>query len=169
MKKVITLVLALALCGSAVLGCSTAKTTDTTAASATKAETAAASSTAAATTAAAGPTSITVVTSYGVSDGNRANYEAAVAAYESATGNTVNDASGTSNEEWKAKIMADFETGAEPDVLFYFNGVDANDLVTNGKVVSIDTIREVYPEYASNMKDEMIPASPADGVKYAVP
>ncbi len=169
MKKVITLVLALAMCGSAVLGCSQATTTNTTAATAAKSETTAAASTTAATTAVAGPTSITVVTSYGGDDGNRANYEAAVAAYESASGNTVNDASGTSNEEWKAKIMADFETGAEPDVLFYFNGVDANELVNNGKVVSIDTIREVYPEYASNMKDEMIPASPADGVKYAVP
>lgn len=38
-----------------------------------------------------------------------------------------------------------------------------------GKVVSIDTIREQYPDYAANMKDDMIPASPADGVKYAVP
>ena len=27
----------------------------------------------------------------------------------------------------------------------------------------------MYPEYASNMKDDMIPASPADGVQYAVP
>jgi len=164
MKKVMSLVLALAVCGSAVLGCSSNKTTDTsTTAAATGAETTAASTTA------AGPAAITVVTSYGGDDGNRANYEAAIAAYEEATGNTVNDASGTSNEEWKAKIMADFETGAEPDVLFYFNGVDANDLVNNGKVVSIDTIRAEYPEYAGNMKDELIPASPADGVKYAVP
>ena len=146
MKKVMSLVLALAVCGSAVLGCSSNKTTDTsTTAAATGAETTAASTTA------AGPAAITVVTSYGGDDGNRANYEAAIAAYEEATGNTVNDASGTSNEEWKAKIMADFETGAEPDVLFYFNGVDANDLVNNGKVVSIDTIRAEYPEYAGNM------------------
>ena len=169
MKKVIALVLALAVCGSAVLGCksTTTSTTTTTAAAATT--TAAATTAAAETTAPAGPAEITVVTSYGGDDGNRANYEAAVAAYEKATGNKVNDASGTSNEEWKAKIMADFETGAEPDVLFYFNGVDANDLVNNGKVVSIDTIRAEYPDYASNMKDDLIPASPADGQKYAVP
>jgi len=167
MKKVIALVLALTVCGSLVLGCqNTTKTsvTDTTAAgpATTKATTAE-------TSAPAGPAKITVVTSYGGDDGNRANYEAAVAAYEKATGNTVNDASGTSNEEWKAKIMADFETGAEPDVLFYFNGADANDLVNNKKVVSIDTIRAEYPDFASNMKDDLIPASPADGQKYAVP
>ncbi len=118
---------------------------------------------------AAGPVEITVVTSYGGDDGNRANYEAAFKAYEAASGNTVKDGSGTSNEEWKAKIMADFETGAEPDVLFYFAGVDANKIIENGKVVSIDEIRSVYPDYASNMKDDLLPISPADGKKYSVP
>ena len=112
---------------------------------------------------------ITVVTSYGGDDGNRGNYEAAVKMYEEQTGNKVNDESGTSNEEWKAKIMTDFETGAEPDVLFFFNGVDSNPFVKAGKVVSIDEIREVYPDYASNMKDSMLGASPVDGKNYSVP
>ncbi|HQP46003.1 MAG TPA: ABC transporter substrate-binding protein [Flexilinea sp.] len=112
---------------------------------------------------------ITVVTSYGGDDGNRGNYEAAVKMYEEQTGNKVNDESNTSNEEWKAKIMTDFETGAEPDVLFFFNGVDSNPFVKAGKVVSIDEIREVYPDYASNMKDSMLGASPVDGKNYSVP
>lgn len=115
------------------------------------------------------PVEITVVTSYGGDDGNRKNYEDAFKAYEQATGNIVKDASGTSNEEWKARIMADFETGSEPDVLFFFNGIDANKIVEGVKVVSIDEIRSVYPDYASNMKDDLIIASPADGKKYAVP
>ncbi len=110
-----------------------------------------------------------VVTSYGGDDGNRANYEAAYKAYEDATGHTVLDGSETSDETWKAKINTDFETGSEPDVLFYFNGVDSNNIVESGKVVSIDTIREVYPDYASNMKDDMLGASPVDGVNYSVP
>ena len=118
---------------------------------------------------AAGPVSITVVTSYGGDDGNRANYEAALAGYEAATGNTVLDASATSNEEWKAKVMTDFETGTEPDVLFYFNGVDANAVVEAGKVVSLDEIRAEYPNYASNMKEELLVPSPADGKVYSVP
>ena len=112
---------------------------------------------------------ITVVTSYGGDDGNRANYEAAIASYEEATGNTVLDASATSNEEWKAKVMTDFETGTEPDVLFYFNGVDANPIVEAGKVVSLDEIRGEYPDYAGNMKEDMLVPSPADGVVYSVP
>lgn len=163
MKKAAALVLAMSLCG-ALFGCQGSQQA---APSQAAASAAAASSQAA--SQASKPAEITVVTSYGGDDGNRANYEAAVKDYETATGNTVKDASGTSNEEWKAKIMADFETGAEPDVLFYFNGVDSNKIVQGGKVVSIDEIRKVYPEYAGNMKDELLGASPADGKNYSVP
>lgn len=62
---------------------------------------------------------LNVVTSYGVDDGNRRNYEAAVAGYEAATGNRVNDNSSVSNEDWKSRVLTDFMTGSEPDVLFY--------------------------------------------------
>lgn len=115
------------------------------------------------------PVELIVVTSYGGDDGNRQNYENAFKNFEAATGNTVKDASGTSNEEWKTRIMADFETGAEPDILFFFTGVDANKIIEGNKVVSIDEIRAVYPDYASNMKDGMLPKSPVDGKQYAIP
>lgn len=118
---------------------------------------------------AASPVKLTVVTSYGGDDGNRKNYENALAGYEQATGNTVQDASATSNEEWKAKVMADFETGTEPDVLFYFLGTDANPIIDADKVVSLNEIREAYPDYAANMKEDMLVPSVADGTVYAVP
>ena len=117
---------------------------------------------------AAAPVTLNVVTSYGGDDGNRANFEAAVAAYEAETGNKINDGSATSNEEWKAKVLTDFETGAEPDVLFFFTNADAEPFITANKVVSIDEIRAEYPEYATNMKDSMM-ATAADGKHYAVP
>ena len=111
---------------------------------------------------------LNVVTSYGGDDGNRKNFEAAVAAYEEATGNKVNDGSATSNEEWKAKVLTDFETGSEPDVLFFFTNADAEPIISAGKVVSIEDIRAEYPEYAANMKDSMM-AVASDGKQYAVP
>ncbi len=160
-RKAAAFALALALCG-AMLGCKGPQQTQTPASSAAEAPSAASSE-------APKPAEITVVTSYGGDDGNRANYEAAVKDYEAATGNTVKDASSTSDEEWKAKVMADFETGAEPDVLFYFNGVDSNKIVQAGKVVSVDEIRAKYPDYASNMKDELLGASPVDGKNYSIP
>lgn len=114
------------------------------------------------------PVELTVVTSYGGDDGNRKNYENAMASYEAATGNTIADASGTSNEEWKAKILTDFQTGAEPDVLFFFTNADAEPIISAGKVVDLPTIQAEYPEYASNMKSEML-AKAADGKNYSIP
>ena len=111
---------------------------------------------------------LNVVTSYGGDDGNRSNFEKAVAEYEAQTGNKVNDGSATSNEEWKARVLTDFETGSEPDVLFFFTNADAEPFITAGKVVSIDEIRAEYPDYATNMKESML-AVASDGKNYAVP
>ena len=111
---------------------------------------------------------LSVVTSYGGDDGNRKNYENAVRAYEEATGNRVQDASDISNEEWKAKVLTDFQTGTEPDVLFFFTNADAEPFIQAGKVVDIAAIRREYPGYADNMDDSMM-AVAADGRSYAVP
>lgn len=114
-------------------------------------------------------TKINVVSSYGGDDGNRKNFEDAIAAYEKESGNEVKESSSNANEEWKASVHADFEVGSEPDVLFFFNGVDSNPIIEQDKVVSIDEIREEYPEYADNMKENMMGASPLDGENYSVP
>ena len=87
------------------------------------------------------PVELNVVTSYGGDDGHRKDYETAVKAYEDATGNKILDASATSNEEWKAKVLTDFQTGTEPDVLFFFTNADAEPIIQAGKVVDIATIR----------------------------
>ena len=116
----------------------------------------------------AAPVELNVVTSYGGDDGNRKSYENAVKGYEDATGNRVQDASGTSNEEWKAKVLTDFETGTEPDVLFFFTSADAEPIIQAGKVVDVATIRAEYPDYASNMRDSML-AVASDGKNYAIP
>lgn len=114
------------------------------------------------------PVDLYVVTSYGGSDGNRSNFEAAVKAYEASTGNVVIDGSAISNEGWKAKVLADFETGSEPDVLFFFTNADAETIIQGRRVVSIEEIRQLYPEYAANMKPSML-AQAEDGNHYAVP
>ncbi len=111
---------------------------------------------------------LTVVTSYGGDDGNRSNFVAAVNAYQQNTGVVVLDNSAASNEEWKTKVLTDFMTGSEPDVLFYFTNADADPFINADKVVSIEEIREVYPDYATNMKESMM-AVASDGYHYAVP
>ena len=111
---------------------------------------------------------LNVVTSYGRDDGNRKSFEAAVASFEEKTGYRIVDGSSTSNEEWKNKVLTDFMTGSEPDVLFYFTNVDAEPFINAGRVVSIEEIREEYPDYATNMKEALM-AVASDGRHYAVP
>ncbi|MDL2323567.1 extracellular solute-binding protein [Ruminococcaceae bacterium OttesenSCG-928-A16] len=161
MKKLLALVSALTLSAALLAGCASAPASTP----ASTGSTAGAASTAAE----AKPVELRVVSSFSGTDGNRKAFETAYKAWEAATGNTVKDESQTSDETWKAKVLADFETGSDPDVLFFFNGNDANTIVEGGKVVSIEDIRKEYPNYASNMNDSSIPASPVDGKQYAVP
>lgn len=116
-----------------------------------------------------GMVTLNVTTTFAGEDTNAPNYQNAIEDWQEETGNTINDASGTVTETFKARIISDFEMGSEPDVLFYFNGVDSNPFIEGGKVISIDEIRSVYPDYASNMKDEMMGSSPVDGKNYSVP
>lgn len=114
------------------------------------------------------PLTLKVVTSYGADDGNRKNFEKAVADYEASTGNLVSDDSAKASEEWRFKVFTDFETGSDPDVLFFFTNADAEPFIRANKLVSIEEIRAVYPDYASNMKQSMM-ATAEDGKHYAVP
>lgn len=116
-----------------------------------------------------GPVELVVTTTFAGEDTNAQNYKDAVAAWEAETGNTVVDTSATSDETFKTRVVTDFETGSEPDVLFFFNGADSNSFIEAGKVVPIDEIRATYPEYATNMNDDLIADSLVDGKKYAVP
>lgn len=105
---------------------------------------------------------LNVVTSFGGEDGNRKSFEAAVSAYEASTGNRVNDGSDVSSEEWKARVLTDFETGSEPDVLFFFTNADAEPFIRAGKVVPLDEIRAEYSDFARNMDDAKLPTA-SDG------
>lgn len=116
-----------------------------------------------------GPVELVVTTTFAGEDTNAQNYKDAVKAWEAKTGNSIVDTSASADETFKARVATDFETGSEPDVLFFFNGADSNSFIEAGKVVPIDEIREAYPEYASNMNDDLIPASLVDGKRYAVP
>lgn len=171
MKKTLSILMASAMLLGLLGGCSTSETETGTETPATGGD----SSTATGDTATGGgtpsgnPVSLTVETSYGGTDGNAQNYQAAWKAFEAATGHTVVDTSRTADESWKSDVATYFDIGPEPDVLFYFSGVDANNFIADGKMVSLETIRASYPDYATNMIDDMLPVSPYDGEVYCVP
>lgn len=110
-----------------------------------------------------------VVSTYAGEDGNVDAFRKACSDWEAMTGNTIVDMSMTANESFKARVNTDFETGSEPDVLFYFTGADANDFIREEKVVSLEEIWEVYPDYADNINLDIVPVSLVDGKQYAVP
>jgi len=85
-------------------------------------------------------------------------------------GLTVEDNSKYSNEEWKASVNADFAVGNEPDVIHFFTDATADMIVKTGKLVTLEEIREVYPDYAADTLDTALQAAAnTDGVIRAVP
>lgn len=116
-----------------------------------------------------GNVALTVVTPFSESDGNRKNFVNAVKAYEEATGNTIIDVeTDVVDEAWKQSVLEYFRSGNEPDVINFFIGADADELIENDKLVSISEIRKEFPDYASNMKESLIPVSTYDGRQYAI-
>lgn len=113
--------------------------------------------------------SISVTTTFAGEDGNAKNYQEACKAFTKDTGIEVKDSSATSDETFKARVTTDFETGSEPDVLFFFTGADASSFIKEEKVVSIDDIRKEYPEFADNMDEAKLPGNLVDDQHYAVP
>lgn len=116
-----------------------------------------------------GPVELEVVTTFAGNDDNAQDYKKFYQEWEQKTGNKVADMSATSDETFKTRVVTDFETGSEPDVLFFFNGADANSFIEAGKVVSIDEIQAEYPDFASNLDIGRIPASLVDDKVYAIP
>jgi raffinose/stachyose/melibiose transport system substrate-binding protein len=112
---------------------------------------------------------LTVVTTYAGNDGNAENYRNSYKEWEEETGNQVIDQSVASDASFKARVQTDFETGSEPDVLFFFCGMDANTFIEAGKVISLEEIRKSYPDYASNMDEDLMVPSMVDGKIYGVP
>lgn len=110
-----------------------------------------------------------VVTIFAGSDGNARNYQYFCQEWSNETGNVIIDRSSLSDETFKTRVINDFATGSEPDVLFFFNGADANSFIKAGRVVSLDEILEEYPEFATNLDTEKIPTSPVDNQAYAIP
>lgn len=82
----------------------------------------------------------------------------------------IADESIVSSETWKAKIISDFAAGNEPDVLFFFTGADARQLIRKEKVVPLSTIRLQYPDYGGNIKPQVMEyMTEYNGNIYALP
>ena len=92
-------------------------------------------------------------------------YAELLRAYEEQTGNVVEDASATSDESWKARVLSDFAVGNEPDVLFFF-ACSGDSAPILRKMVPISEINAAYPDMNLTESDAL---RESDGVVYAIP
>lgn len=83
----------------------------------------------------------------------------------------IEDNSEMSTEQWKKKVINSFEEEENtPDVIFYFTGADAKQLILENKVVSIEEIRQVYPDYGNTIRDSAMKfMKEFDGNSYCLP
>jgi raffinose/stachyose/melibiose transport system substrate-binding protein len=151
MKKLLSIVLCLTMVTAAIVGCSASPVPASTAA----------------------PQKVTIRTvgMFGGTDPSAAAYQQLIKDFQAKYPYiTVNDESATADETWKARVTTDFSSDNDPDVVFYFTGADAKKLIDNKKVVDLDTIKAVYPDYAKDITDaSMSFMKEADGKTYAVP
>lgn len=117
------------------------------------------------------PVVLRTVSMFAGTDANAENYQAINREFlEKYKYVTIEDDSTPSSEEWKKRIAADFAVGNEPDVLQFFTDANAADVLAADKFVTVEEIREAYPEYAANTyKRALDDAAAADGNHYAVP
>lgn len=108
---------------------------------------------------------------FGGSDPSAMDYQELIAKFmEKYPGVKVLDESSLSDESWKGKVLGDFASGNEPDVLFYFTGTDARAIIAKNKVVSLEEIRKEYPDYGGNLKPSAMEYMvEPNGKSYALP
>ena len=82
-------------------------------------------------------------------------YDGAAEAFMENTGINIIDNSGGNRED--------------ADIFFSANGFDIAWMTENGELVSVDEIRGVYPNYAGNMRNELMSKSLYDGLAYSIP
>ncbi len=105
------------------------------------------------------------VSCFAGADSSAAAYVEILKAFETKTGNRVEDSSAASDEAWKASVLYDFAAGNEPDVLFFF-AANADSAPILSRVVPIAEINAAYPEL--QLTENALLAE-EDGKVYAIP
>ncbi|MBP1755860.1 MAG: family 1 extracellular solute-binding protein [Firmicutes bacterium] len=163
-NKVVSFLLAFGLVLSTLSACSVKEAADSSGNQTTDA-------TAEPTSAEQNPVTLTTASMFGGTDANAGNYQSINAQFMADYPYiTIEDDSQSADQDWKTKIAADFAVGNEPDVIQYFTDANASDVLAAHKFVTIDEIKAVYPEYASDiLPTALAAAANPDGVLRAVP
>jgi raffinose/stachyose/melibiose transport system substrate-binding protein len=81
----------------------------------------------------------------------------------------VNEATPTQGEALRTKIKTDFASGNEPDVSFFFNGVDTKPLLESGKLYAWDSELKSDSSWGNAFAPSALKAVAYQGKVYALP
>lgn len=116
-------------------------------------------------------TKLRIITQFGNSDHMGNTYKKILEKFQKENPKImIKDESEIVNQQWKAKIIADFIADNEPDIIFTFIGTDTKPIIEREKLVSIEEIRKEYPNYATNIAEDILELGrELNGNTYAVP
>lgn len=115
---------------------------------------------------------LSTVSMFGEGDSAESAYQDLIADFQQAHPEIlVQDDSEVSSEQWKNGVLDSFlKADTTPDVLFFFTGSDVRRLILNDQLVSLEEIRQMYPDYCMDIREStMAFMREFDGNHYAVP
>ncbi|MEC0090267.1 ABC transporter substrate-binding protein [Paenibacillus macquariensis] len=116
--------------------------------------------------------SLRVFSTFGGTDTAREAFQAALDEFTAKNPNVKinNDTMSANDDGFRTKVNTDMNSGNEPDLLFYFAGIDAQGFVDAGKVVPMNDILDADAEWKNGFTPSALENTrQADGNIYAIP
>ena len=178
MKKLLSLVLMVALMASLFVGCGP-KETDTSTDAGSSSEATTDDAGAADETEDAGETEevaqdveLRVVTMFGGTDPSTETFEQQIKDFMAANPHVtiINESMTSVGDEYRTAVKTDFSTGNEADVTFFYTGADVKGIIESDSVVPLSEVRETFPEVGTAISEGILDSvREFDGEVYALP
>ncbi|MCU6708535.1 extracellular solute-binding protein [Paenibacillus sp. J5C_2022] len=113
-----------------------------------------------------------VFSTFGGTDAAREAFATALDEFQKANPHIKieNDVMSANDDGFRTKVNTDMTSGNEPDLLFYFIGADANEMINAGKVVALDELLDADPEWKNGFAPAALNfARHTDGKIYSIP
>lgn len=113
-----------------------------------------------------------VFSTFGGTDAAREAFQKAIDDFTAANPHikVENDVMSANDDGFRTKVNTDMTSGNEPDLLFYFVGADAAEIINSGKVVALDEELAADAEWKNGFAPAALDFTKhTDGKTYAIP